>query len=83
MVVECCTLIQVEKASLMKVPLNKELKESRKQTKQVSEGGVFQGIKGFKLNKLHTPIYILRSLLLLSGKWIEVEVSMELTMVVT
>lgn len=47
MVVECCTLIQVEKASLMKVPLNKELKESRKQTKQVSEGGVFQGIKGF------------------------------------
>ena len=47
MVVECGTLIQVEKASLMKVPLNKELKEARKQTKHISEGGVFQGIKGF------------------------------------
>lgn len=30
-------------------------------------------LKCFKLDRLHTPICILRSLLLLGGKWIEVE----------
>lgn len=58
--------------------MSRELKEARKQTKQISKGGILilsKALKGFKQQKLRSPICILRSLLPLSGKWIEVEVN--------